>query len=88
VALKILPEAFASDPDWLARFRREAMGVKTPRSSLFRVTRMTRLWRPLDALPDSLQRTEALATYFAIADDPALPPLRLGVELVRVQASA
>src|SRR5438477_11458098 len=24
VALKILPEAFASAPDWLARFRREA----------------------------------------------------------------
>ena len=31
VALKILPEAFATDPDRLARFQREAQGTPTSR---------------------------------------------------------
>ena len=30
VALKVLPEAFASDPDRLARFRREAQLLASP----------------------------------------------------------
>ena len=33
VALKILPEAFASDPDRLARFQREAQVLASPESS-------------------------------------------------------
>jgi serine/threonine protein kinase len=43
VALKVLPEAFTSDPDRLARFEREA---KVLASSLCRRPYPSRFWRP------------------------------------------
>ncbi len=42
VALKVLPEAFTSDPDRLARFEREA------RCSLSKNSRVASVWSPSD----------------------------------------
>ena len=45
VALKVLPEAFPSDPDRLARFEREAKVLASGRSRFLETTSPTR-WPP------------------------------------------
>ncbi len=81
VALKILPEAFATDPDRLARFQREAEVLASRRArtakSLLRSRRME-----LETVGSAAGKMLTRLGYCGIQRDPEsdLATVRLGVE--------